>query len=37
MSRSGILSLIVSGNAQNFKTSKNILKEIFDSEKVRSY
>ena len=33
----GIPSLIVSDNAQNFKTSKNILKEIFDSEKVRSY
>ena len=37
VSRKGIPSLIVSDNAQNFKTSKNILKEIFDSEKVRSY
>ena len=37
VSRRGIPSLIVSDNAQNFKTSKNILKEIFDSEKVRSY
>ena len=37
VSRRGVLSLIVSDNAQNFKTSKNILKEIFDSEKVRSY
>ena len=37
VSRRGTPSLIVSDNAQNFKTSKNILKEIFDSEKVRSY
>ena len=37
VSRRGIPSLIVSDNTQNFKTSKNILKEIFDSEKVRSY
>ena len=37
VSRRGIPLLIVSDNAQNFKTSKNILKEIFDSEKVRSY
>ena len=37
VSHRGIPLLIVSDNAQNFKTSKNILKEIFDSEKVRSY
>ena len=29
--------MILSDNVQNFKTSKNILKEIFDSEKVKSY
>ena len=37
VSRRGIPSLIVSDSAQNLETSKNILKEIFDSEKVRSY
>ena len=37
VSRRDIPSLIVSDNAQNFKTSKNILKEIFDHEKVESY
>ena len=37
VSRRGIPSLIVSDNARTFNTSKNILKEIFDSEKVRSY
>ena len=37
VSRRGIPSLIVSDSAQNFKTSKNILREVFDSEKVMSY
>ena len=37
VSRRDIPSLVVSENALNFTTSKNILREIFDSEEVKSY